>query len=270
MATELEILTQQYKNLSQSFIDLDRLNLYSISHHSTAIEGSTLTILETEIFLEKGLTAKGKPLEHHLMVKDHFDSLNFIIDSAKKKQKIDTNFIQEINAHVMKNTGTLHNTPLGTFDASKGDLRLLNVRAGVSGDSYMNYDKVPAYLKKMCADLDTKIKSAKTVETINELAFLAHYQLVTIHPFVDGNGRTSRLLMNFIQSYHGMPMTIVFEEDRQEYIESLIETRKQENIELFLSFMQSQHLKFLNGELQKLQDIKEPKKDNKKIIQLIF
>jgi Fic family protein len=270
MKTELEILTQQYKNLSQNFIDLERLNLYLISHHSTAIEGSTLTILETEIFLEKGLTAKGKPLEHHLMVKDHFDAMNFIIESAKEKQKIDLRFIQNINAHLMKNTGTVHNTPLGSFDVSKGDLRLLNVRAGISGDSYMNYDKVPTFLKNMCADLGTKIDKVNTIEAINELAFLAHYQLVTIHPFADGNGRTSRLLMNYIQYYHGMPMTIVFEEDRQEYIESLIETRKEENIEIFLSFMQNQHLKFLNGEMKKLQEIKPPKKESKSNIRLIF
>jgi Fic family protein len=95
MKTELEILTQEYKALSQNFIDLERLNLYLISHHSTAIEGSTLTELETEIFLEKGLTAKGKPLEHHLMVKDYYESLGFIIESAKAKQKIDTKFIKQ-------------------------------------------------------------------------------------------------------------------------------------------------------------------------------
>jgi Fic family protein len=170
----------------------------------------------------------------------------------------------------MKSTGTVHNTALGTFDASKGDLRLLNVRAGMSGESYMNYNKVPQYLKNMCIDLSSKINEVKTVEEINELAFLAHYQLVTIHPFVDGNGRTSRLLMNYIQSYHSMPMTIVFEEDRQEYIESLIETRKEENIQIFLDFMESQHLKFLNEEIRKLQQIPSPKKGNKRDIRLIF
>lgn len=76
MKTELEILTQEYKALSQNFIDLERLNLYLISHHSTAIEGSTLTVLETEIFLEKGLTAKGKPLEHLFMINLNNPHLN--------------------------------------------------------------------------------------------------------------------------------------------------------------------------------------------------
>ena len=270
MKTELEILTQEYKTLSQNYFDLERLNLYLISHHSTAIEGSTLTILETEIFLEKGLTAHGKPLEHHLMVKDHYSALQMIIESAKLKQKIETAFIQKINAQVMKSTGAIHNTALGSFDASMGDLRLLNVKAGLSGESYMNYDKVPAYLKNLCDDLNSKINQTKTIEEINELAFLAHYQLATIHPFVDGNGRTSRLLMNYIQSYHNIPMTIVFEEDRQQYIESLIATRKEENIQLFLAFMNRQHVKFLSTEVKKMQQVQIPKKEIKNRIKLIF
>lgn len=266
----LDQLTASYKELSQSYVDLERLNLYLLSHHSTAIEGSTLSVIETEIFLEKGLTAQGKPFLDHLMVKDHHDSLLFIIESAKLKQRIDSQFIQNINATVMRSTGTIHNTALGSFDASKGDLRLLNVRAGISGDSYMNYTKVPAYLKSLCTDLERKIGQVKTVKAINELAFLAHYQLLTIHPFVDGNGRTSRLLMNYIQSYHGVPMSIVFTEDRQSYIESLVATRRDEDISIFLNFMESQHLKFLEGEVAKLKNIGEPKQKKSKIISLIF
>ncbi|MER0441593.1 Fic family protein [Emticicia sp. W12TSBA100-4] len=270
MTSELEILTNQYKNLSKNYLDLERLNLYLISHHSTAIEGSTLTALETEIFLEKGLTAKGKPLEHHLMVKDHYEALRFVLEAAKEKKNFNTALVQSINAHVMHSTGTIHHTPLGNFDASKGDLRLLNVRAGISGESYMNYDKVPVYLKNLCEDLNKKINTVRTIEEINELAFVAHYQLVTIHPFVDGNGRTSRLLMNYIQSYHEVPLTIVFEEDRQDYIESLIATRKEENIEYFLDFMKSQHIKFLKEEIKKLENIKEPKPKINRNIRLVF
>lgn len=270
MVSELDILTNQYKNLAANYLDLERLNLYLISHHSTAIEGSTLTALETEIFLEKGLTAKGKPFEHHLMVKDHYSALRFVLEAAKAKVKLDTAFVQSINARVMHSTGTIHHTPLGSFDASKGDLRLLNVRAGMSGESYMNYDKVPLYVRNLCEDLNNKVNFVHTLEEINELAFFAHYQLVTIHPFVDGNGRTSRLLMNFIQALHDVPLTLVFEEDRQQYIESLIATRKEENIDYFLDFMKSQHIKFLKEEIKKLENNKEPKSTNNRNIRLVF
>jgi Fic family protein len=255
MKTAIDILTKKYQTLCQSYANLERLNLYLISHHSTAIEGSTLTAIETEIFLEKGLTAKGKPLTHHLMIKNHYEALCFVIAAAKEKRSIDTQLIQQINAYVMSSTGTVHHTPLGTFDASKGDLRLLNVRAGITGDSFMSYDKVPIHLKKLCVDLMNQIKTVEGVQAINELAFWVHYQLVTIHPFVDGNGRTSRLLMNYIQAYHGLPLSIVFEEDRQAYIESLIQTRKTEHIETFLNFMSEQHLKFLNDEIEKLERV---------------
>lgn len=262
MDNALEFLTQKYIELSKTFFDLDRLNHYLISHHSTAIEGSTLTILETEIFLEKGLIAQNKPFEHHLMVKDHYDALNFIINSASQKQKIDIKFIRAINAHVMKNTGGSVNTALGSFDSSKGDLRLLSVKAGASGDSYMSYEKVPIYLKRLCEDISLKINKVKTIKEINELAYFAHYQLVTIHPFVDGNGRTARLLMNFIQKFHGLPMTIVFENTRNEYIERLINTRKHEDIEIFYDFMASNHLKYLKQEIEKL-SVNKPIKEGK-------
>jgi Fic family protein len=270
MKNELDILTKKYLEISKNFFDLDRLNHYLISHHSTAIEGSTLTVLETEIFLEKGLTAQNKPLEHHLMVKDHFDALKYILKCANEKQQIDVKFIQSINAHVMKNTGGEINTALGSFDSSKGDLRLLSVKAGATGASYMSFDKVPIYLKKLCEELTAKIKEVKTVDEINELAYFAHYQLATIHPFVDGNGRTARLLMNYIQGYHSVPLTIVFENTRLEYIESLVETRKAEDIGIFFDFMKTSHLKYLKTEIEKMNPEQTIKKGKTKGMGLVF
>lgn len=86
------------------------------------------------------------------------------------------------------------------------------------------------------------------------------YQLVTIHPFVDGNGRTARLLMNFIQAFHSLPSTIVFENTRNEYIERIISTRKNENIEIFYDFLASNHLKYLTEEIEKLSENQPIKK----------
>jgi Fic family protein len=270
MKNDLQILTKKYLELSKNYFDLDRLNHYLISHHSTAIEGSTLTIIETEIFLEKGLTAQNKPLEHHIMVRDHFDTLNYVLKCAEEKQKIDIKFIQSINAHVMKNTGSEINTALGTFDSSKGDLRLLSVKAGATGDSYMSFDKVPIYLKKLCEELSEKLNVIKTIDEINELAYFAHYQLATIHPFVDGNGRTARLLMNYIQAYHKLPLTIVFENTRLEYIESLVNTRKAEDIGIFFHFMQTNHLEYLKTEIEKLSPNQPIKIGKNKGMGLVF
>jgi Fic family protein len=80
---------------------------------------------------------------------------------------------------------------------------------------------------------------------IYNLSFDAHLNLVTIHPWSDGNGRTSRLIMNYLQSYHGIILTKIYKEDRAEYIASLIESREKENNTPFREFMAQQLLKML-------------------------
>ena len=86
---------------------------------------------------------------------------------------------------------------------------------------------------------------ATTLRKQPELAFEAHQRLVSIHPFNDGNGRTSRLLMNYVQRYHGQPLTIVFREDRQAYFAALEESRVANDLTVFLNFMRVQHGKSL-------------------------
>lgn len=104
---------------------------------------------------------------------------------------------------LMRTTGSVHSVMGGSFDSSKGEFRLCGVTAGVGGHSYMNYLKVPAKVDELCAILQEKQKKMGTFRGQYELSFNAHLNLVTIHPWVDGNGRTARLLMNYIQfCYH--------------------------------------------------------------------
>ena len=77
-----------------------------------------------------------------------------------------------------------------------------------------------------------------------KLAADVHYNFVNIHPFGDGNGRTSRLLMNYIQLYHNEPLIKIFTEDRTEYIDALNETEEKENLEIFREFIGKQETKF--------------------------
>lgn len=88
------------------------------------------------------------------------------------------------------------------------------------------------------------------------LSFDAHFDLVTVHPFYDGNGRTSRLLMNYLQQRNNLPLGLVFKEDKTDYFEALIETRKQEDI--FRGFMHAQYQKLLIQEIDKFKEVQKP------------
>ena len=84
--TNIISLLEKFKSLQLSKnIDFDKFNQYAITHHSTTIEGSTLSEIETQLLLDEGITPKGKPLLHSLMVQDHYRALLFIIDLAKEK-----------------------------------------------------------------------------------------------------------------------------------------------------------------------------------------
>lgn len=178
-------------------VDFDLFNRIAIVHHSSAIEGSTLTLQETALLINEGITAKGKPMAEHQMITDHYAALLFVLENAKNKAKITPDFLRQINALVNKNTGQVRQTPLGVCDGTKGDFRLGNVTAGST--YFVNYDKVPQMVNELCLSLQNKIDTAHgNVDGVYQLSFDAHFYLVTIHPWFDGNGRTSRLLMNYI------------------------------------------------------------------------
>lgn len=249
----MESLITKYKSLGiTDVLHYEKFNLISISHHSTKIEGSTLTALETQILLDDGLTPKGKPVNDTLMVTDHYKALHFVIDKSRSKTPVTTELIKEINSYVMKSTGGIYNTILGEVDASKGMFRKGNVTAGSS--YFPNYDKVERLTNELVKFIDAGMNDGLSIDEKLNLSFDAHFNLVSIHPFYDGNGRTSRLLMNYIQSFYDLPLAIVNSEDKQEYIQALIDTREKENIEIFRNFMKTQYEEYLLNEIKKFED----------------
>jgi Fic family protein len=108
---------------------------------------------------------------------------------------------------------------------------------------------VPALVAALVGELRERMPMAATLREQLELAFEAHQRLVSIHPFNDGHGRISRLLMNYVQRYYGQPLTIVFREDRQAYFEALEQSRVAEDLTVFIEFMQGQHGKSLTYQL---------------------
>ena len=121
-------LIAEYNELGiAGVIDHDRFNLIAIDHHSTRIEGSTLTEIETQVLINEGRTPNGKPLHESLMVTDHHAALLFTLRNAKAKEKLSVQLLQQINALVMKNTGKVYNTILGNVDSATGAFRKGNV-----------------------------------------------------------------------------------------------------------------------------------------------
>lgn len=148
----------------------------------------------------------------------------------------------------MRSTSRVTHTALGTVDPTQSDLRRTNVFIA-GANSFPNAQKVPALVAALTAELRERMPAAATLRAQLELAFEVHQRLVSIHPFNDGNGRTSRLFMNYVQRYYDQPLTIVFREDRQAYFDALEQSRVAEDLTLFSAFMRGQHGKSLAYQL---------------------
>lgn len=188
------------KNLEEWF-------LIELTYTSNAIEGNTLTRKETAAVVEKGLTIGGKSLIEHLEATNHAKALQDIMKLVKSK----TSDLSE-NDILM-----IHNTILrGIDDESAGHYRSIPVRISGSQVILPNPARVPDHMQ----DFAEWLKSETEMHPVT-LAAEAHYKLVTIHPFTDGNGRTARLLMNLILMQHGYPPALIRKRDRMKYISSL-------------------------------------------------
>lgn len=250
MWTELEKNRKKYLSLNlQDILDYEKFSMISIIYHSTKIEGCSLSETDTQILLDKDITAKGKPLKDHLMIKDHYNAFLFIKEQAIQKRRFSIEFLQEVCSILMRNTGQIVHTASGTFDTSKGDLRLAQVY--VDKKYFPDFHKVPSLLEQLVLGINSRMDKAKTEEDILKLSADFHYNLVNIHPFGDGNGRLSRLFMNYILLYFNQPLVKIFTEDRAEYIDSLNDTEEKENLSIFRDFISMQQNKFFLLEIEK-------------------
>ncbi len=245
-------LIQQHKELGISEqIDYEKFYLYSIITHSTAIEGSTVTELEAQLLFDEGITSQKRTLVEQLMNLDLKTAYDYGMKWIKHHEAITVNWLITLASKVMARTGSEYHSLGGDFSAAKGELRKLNVTAGFGGKSYMSYLKVPSRLEAFCEELNKRRMAIdKTdIAAIYELSFWAHFELVSIHPWADGNGRTCRLLMNLLQIEYGVLPTKVLREDKAEYIQALIDTRENEDIQIFLDCMTQLHCKHLKWDI---------------------
>lgn len=250
---DLLSLLAEYRRLGiDRQVDYRKFYLYSLITHSTAIEGSTVTEIENQVLFDDGRTARGRTLVEQLMNVDLKAAYDHALHLADTRTPITPPMLCALSALVMKSTGTVYNTLQGSFDSSRGELRRVNVTAGAGGRSYMNHQKIAHALDAFCHDINPALDAAlQSGDPMRQylLSFDAHLRLVVIHPWVDGNGRMARLVMNYIQMRASLPLAKVDRTSKAEYIAALQAARDADSPEPFRAFMLEEHCRNLSDEI---------------------
>jgi Fic family protein len=181
-----------------------------LTYTSNAIEGNTLSAVETTLVIEQGVTIGGKPLRDHLEALDHYDAIRYVRELGNQTTLLTESEIRNLHRLVMQRSRP-------DIAGQYADLPRY-VRTEDGRYTFPSPAEIPSLMGDFAAWLKTTPNAAET-------AFAVHLQLVNIHPFNDGNGRTARLLMNLILIRGGYPPIAVRPEDRLEYVRSLQEAQ---------------------------------------------
>lgn len=175
-----------------------------MTYNSNAIEGNSLTLRETYLVLQEGMTIKGKPLKDHLEAKDHKEALDFLYELvSRSSHTLSEHLIRQLHQLVVRETDT----------ECAGRYRTGSVIIGGADHTPPDATDVPRQMEELIRWLKKNEKSVHPVE----LAALLHHKIVFVHPFFDGNGRTARLVMNVFLMRKGFPLAIILKNDRKKY-----------------------------------------------------
>lgn len=175
------------------------------TYNSNGIEGNNLTLRETQVVLE-GITVGGKSIKEHLEAINHEKAILFLDDLVKDNEPISEWNIKNIHQLILKDID----------NENAGRYRKENVTIKGAIHIPPDYLKVPELMEKLILTYNTWSEYHPIIQ-----AALLHGELVKIHPFVDGNGRTSRLLMNLVLMNNGYNPVIIKKESRLKYYEAL-------------------------------------------------
>lgn len=198
-----------------------------LTYSSNAIEGNTLTRIETAEVIEKGIGAiiSGKSLKDQLEAINHAKALEFIQNLAKEQ----TTHRSITEQHILSMQKMLLR---GIHDEWAGVYREIEIFVRGSNTDFPLPQDVPAQMEHFCIWLSEQQEAHPVI-----LAADAHFKLVSIHPFRDGNGRTARLLMNLILLLHNYPMAIIRQEQREEYLALFDRVRQTGDMDPFYAFI---------------------------------
>ncbi len=239
-----KILLDSYRPLPKTILDnLEEWFRVELTYTSNAIEGNTLTRQETALIIEKGITVEGKSIQEHLEAINHAEAFSYIqaLSEDKKREELTLQDILDIHRIILKKIN----------DTDAGRLRNTSARISASTTVLPNPIKVPELMEESIKWVQT------TTENPVKVAIDAHYKLVTIHPFVDGNGRTARLLMNFIFMQAGFPPAIIKKEERNRYLTVLESAQTKGNQDAYYELMHDAINRSLDLYLETVQSNKE-------------
>jgi Fic family protein len=196
--------------------ELDDYFRIGLTYTSNALEGNTLTISETKVIIEDGITVGGKPLKDCFEATGHAKAYDFMLGAARTENLV---FSEEMVL-------TLHRLFYGSIDAENAG-RYRTHQVFITGTEYLppEASDVSGLMETFVSDLNDKSRKLHPVM----LAAFAHRRLVDIHPFTDGNGRTARLLMNLILVNKGYQIVSIPPILRTEYIGALVAAQKDKN-----------------------------------------
>jgi Fic family protein len=192
------------------------------TYNSNAIEGNTLTLRETELVINRGLTIGNKSLKEHFEALNHKEGIQFLYNFVKKKKELDEGTILKLHKIILKNIN----------DIDGGHYRTSNVI--IIGAIHIPPSAIK--IQRLMNEFFEWYYRNKKKLSVAELAAWVHYKMVYIHPFIDGNGRTARLLMNLILIQNGYPPAVILNVDRKKYYRVLKDADK-ENYDGFINFI---------------------------------
>lgn len=205
------ILKKLESNLKTNFI-----------YNSNAIEGNTLTLKETDIILRYGVTVKGKSLKEHEEVKEQEYAINFLKEIIKRNEPLSLRLIREFHSLVLNDD--IENR--GKFKQSNNEI----LGAG--------FETTPYYLvEEKLTELIKKYNGNKVDNLVTKVSHF-HADFEKIHPFIDGNGRTGRLLLNLELMKNGYPITVIRNEEREEYYTALETAQAKADYRLLTDFIE--------------------------------
>jgi len=223
----IEKLKQRYntkirKLRKEELTQLEKSFFTELTYNSNAIEGNTLSLEETSLIINEGLTPEGKTLREIHEARNHKEAIEFL---RNFKGDFSEEFILKIHSIILK----------GISQRFSGKYRRTNVKIFGSGIKLPRYQIVPQLVK----NLVYWYKKNKSKHSQFELAILVSMKFVTIHPFVDGNGRVSRLIMNFLLNRKDYPWINIYNKQRAKYLSAVRKANNEDYSEIFPFLVQT-------------------------------